>query len=140
MIRTNLPILVIDRQAYWRECVARALRSAGYLVSTLASYDEVFSQALKQQKFALILVGCPSIERAERLLIMRLLSLRHHVVVLATSLPAAMMRALFLRGVEDAADKTYDTSELIIIVEQALERISSRKHLPSPAERGMPYD
>src|ERR1051326_3777701 len=101
MIRTNLRIMIIDRQAYWRECAAGALRSAGYLVSTLANYDEVFLQILKKQHFALILVGCPSIERAERLLIMKLLSLKQHVVVLATSLPAAVMRTLFLRGVED---------------------------------------
>jgi DNA-binding NtrC family response regulator len=140
MIRKDMPILVIDRQAYWRRCAAKALRSAGYLVSTLANYDEVLSQALNQQKFALVLVGCPTIERAERLLITRLLMLKQHVVVLVTSLPAMVMRALFIRGVEDAADKTYDASEIVTIVEQALERIPARKHLSLPAERGIPYE
>lgn len=123
----NPSIFVIDRQEYWRELAAQTLRASGYTVVTLATFEEAWSQHLDQQDSSLVLLGCTNVEVEERLLIARLLSYQQHVIVLATFLPAQIMRALFLRGVEDAADKTYDPADLVNLVEQALQRITSRK-------------
>jgi DNA-binding NtrC family response regulator len=138
MKQGNISILVIDRQAYWRECVAETLRSAGYLVSTLAIYDEVLEGQVgeKEHNFALVLLGCANIEREERLLITHLLARKQYVIVFAVLLPSQVMRAIFVRGAEDAVDKVYDSMEILAIVEQALERIDSRKRTHFPIERG----
>jgi DNA-binding NtrC family response regulator len=130
-------ILVIDHQQYWRELAAEALRSAGYAVTTAAIYDEVLPQ---HQDFALILLGCAGVEPEERLLIMRLLARKQYVIVLAASLSAQVMRALFIKGVEDAGDKTYDAADLVETVERALERIRSRKSFQYPLEREIYYE
>jgi DNA-binding NtrC family response regulator len=137
MKQNRIPILVLDRQSYWREFVTETLRSVGYPVSVLASYDEALpaQHERKEQTAALVLLGCPAIEREERLLIARLLARGHYVIAFATSLPIQVMRALFIKGVEDAVDKTYDPTELVDIVEQALERIAQRTHTQFPIER-----
>ena len=137
MKQHSIPILVLDRQSYWREFATETLRSAGHPVSALASYDEAptAQEERKGQTATLVLLGCPAIEREERLLIARLLVRGHYVIAFATSLPIQVMRTLFIKGVEDAVDKTYDAAELVDIVEQALERIAERKHAQFPVER-----
>ncbi|HEY1348911.1 MAG TPA: hypothetical protein VGF67_04725 [Ktedonobacteraceae bacterium] len=123
-------ILVVDHQAYWREMAGRALRSAGYLVTPSATYD-----GLPRQDYALILLGCAVIEERERLFVARLLACKQPVVVLASSLSAHSLRALFIAGVVDAGEKTYDPAELVVLVEHTLQRQQTRQRACYPLER-----
>jgi DNA-binding response OmpR family regulator len=123
-------ILVIDRQEYWRDLAAAALRSAGYAVTSSAMY----AQAL-QQDYTLVLLGCASVDVDEHLFIARLLACRQQPVVLAAYLPAHSLRALFIEGVADAGDKTYDPVELVAIVGQTLQRLCARQRSQYPRER-----
>jgi DNA-binding response OmpR family regulator len=125
-------ILVVDHQAYWRELVAGALRSAGYPVALSATYDE-----LPHQDYALILLGCASVEGDERLLVARLLACKLPVVVLASCLSAPGLRALFIAGVADAGEKTYDPGELVALVEHTLQRLRTRQRACYPLERAI---
>lgn len=142
MKQNTLPILVLDSQPYWRDFAAATLQAAGYSVSTLSLYEEARSpwREGQEQETFLVLLGCPKIERRERLLIACLLARGQHVIVFVSSLSTQDMRALFIRGVEDALDKTYDPDELVSVVEQALERIEMRKHAQFPVERKVSYE
>jgi FixJ family two-component response regulator len=137
MKQNRMSILVLDHQAYWREFATETLRFADYTVSARALYDEALppQQEGEKEEAILVLLGCPAIEQEERMLIARLLARGHYVIVFATLLPIQVMRTLFIKGVEDAVDKTYDSTELVEIVEQALERIAERKHAQFPIER-----
>jgi CheY-like chemotaxis protein len=136
MNRYSMPILIIDRQAYWRTFTAETLLSAGYLVTPISTYNGALQRLLEAQVFALVLLGCGTVGVEERLLIMRLLSLKQHIIVqTSSSLSAQEVRSLFLQKVEDASDKIYDPHELIGIVEQALERIDARKLTQFSLER-----
>lgn len=128
-------ILVIDHQAYWRSLAEETLHSAGYVVATTAIYDEAL-----QQDFALILLGCNGVQVEECSLIARLLSRKQHIVVLATSLSAHTMRTLFIRGVEDVGDKTYDPLDLVKIVALALERVAASQHPDYTPERRISHE
>lgn len=142
MKQNTLPILVLDSQPYWRAFAAATLRAAGYSVSTLSLYEEARSPQYEEQKQEtyLVLLGCSRIERRERLLIACLLARGQHVIVFVSSLSTQDMRALFIRGVEDALDRTYSSEELVNVVEQALERIEMRKHTQFPVERKVSYE
>ncbi len=142
MRQHTLPILILDSQPYWREFAATTLQAAGYTVSTLSFYEEALPlwHEGQEQDVSLVLLGCSKIERKERLLIARLLARGQHVIVFVSSLSTQVMRALFIRGVEDALDKTYDPEDLVSVVEQALERIETRKQVQFPVERTVFYE
>lgn len=123
-------ILVVDHQAYWRDLAAGALRSAGYAVALTGTYDQVLPQG-----YALILLGCISVEVDERLFVARLLAHGQQIIVLATYLSAHNLRALFIGGVADASDKTYDPAELVELVGQTLQRVHARQRSRYPLER-----
>src|SRR2546430_310725 len=104
MKNQDIPIFVIDRQAYWRDLTTEALRASGYIVTPYADYEEEPPLAQEGQGFALALLGCRAVEGEERLLVSRLLAQKHSVIVLATSFSIQAMRALFIKGVEDVVD------------------------------------
>lgn len=140
MKNQGIPIFVIDRQAYWRDLTTEALRSSGYIVVPYADYDEEPPLAQEGQGFALALLGCRAVESEERQLVARLLAQKHAVIVLASSFSIQVMRALFIKGVEDVVDRTYDADEIVQIVEQTLERLATRKRLRYPTERLIYYE
>jgi len=127
-------ILVVDRQAYWRDLAAGALQSAGYAVTSGATYASAL-----QQDYTLVLLGCASVDGDERLFITRLLACRQPIIVLASYLPAHSLRALFIEGVADAGDKTYDSVELVAIVGQTLHCLRARQLSRYPGERDILY-
>ena len=140
MRRNSIPIVVIDHQPYWREFATATLQAAGYAVSSYACYDEVLPPQQDEQEISLVLLGCSRLECEERLLITRLLARGQHVIVFVSSLSTQVMRVLFIRGVEDAVDRTYDPEELVDVVAQALERIAERCHMQFPIERKVYYE
>lgn len=115
-------ILLIDGQNYWREHSAQALQEAGFSVQTVNTYKVTVIDRLTAQKTPdLIVLGCADISSHELEVISHILKKqRHQLLVLSNSLPWQTMRALFLAGANDVADKTYDPNRLVDIVEQAL--------------------
>jgi DNA-binding response OmpR family regulator len=123
-------ILLVDRQPYWRDLATAVLRSAGYAVTPSATYAEALPQ-----DYTLVLLGCASVDVDEHLFIARLLACRQQIIVLATYLPAHSLRALFIAGVADAGDKTYDPVEVVAIVGHTLQRLRARQLSQYPRER-----
>jgi DNA-binding NtrC family response regulator len=119
-------ILIIDRQEYWRQDSAQALKAAGFTVRTLDNYDYLPSMDPKGEKPDLIILGCAGIGIEEQKLVAELLENKQNLVVLCTSLSSQVMRTLFLAGANDVADKPYDPARLVNVVEQALASLSPR--------------
>jgi DNA-binding NtrC family response regulator len=114
-------ILLIDHQSYWREFSRQALQSAGLYVHSFSTYNQKPLQKwIKGEKPDLIILGCVRIGDEERRLIRLVLDHRQHLLVLSASLPLRIMRALFLMGVDDIVDKTYDAKYLVQIVDEVL--------------------
>lgn len=128
-------LLIIDHQTYWSTFAANILQIAGYHVHTLESYEDVLPELEKGQTFNLVILGCADVGVPERRLITRLLGQDLHLIVLANTLTSAMIRALFLQGVDDAVEKTYDGAHLLSYVDQAIERIAWRKQHQHSAKR-----
>lgn len=127
ILRQNSSLLIIDHQVYWHTFAANTLQSAGYHVQTLESYDDVALKLEEGQRFNLVILGCADVAMPERLLITQILTQRLHLIVLANKLTSAMIRALFLQGVDDAVEKTHDSAHLLFYVDQAVERIAWRE-------------
>jgi|SRR5947207_9911834 len=126
-LRQCSSLLIIDHQTYWHTFAANTLQIAGYHVQTLEAYEDVWAELEKGQTFNLVILGCTDVAVPERRLITRLLTQDLHLIVLANTLTSAMIRALFLQGVDDAVEKTYDSTHLLTYVDQAIERIIWRK-------------
>jgi len=115
-------ILLIDRQLYWREAVAHALRTAGFTVCTLDTYNYVLPvDCLKGEEPDLIVLGCVRIRPEEQMIISQILARKHHLLVLSISLPWHVMRSLFLQGVDDIVDKPHNPATVVDFVNQVLE-------------------
>jgi len=115
-------ILLIDRQLYWREAFAHALRSAGFIVCTLDTYNYVLPQdCLKGEEPDLVVLGCVLIRPEEQMLITQILARKHHLLVLSVTLPWHIMRSLFLQGVDDVVDKPHNPATIVDFVNQMLE-------------------
>ena len=115
-------ILLIDRQLYWREISAHALKSVGFIVCTLDTYNYLLPQdCLKGEDPDLVVLGCVRIGGEEQRLIAQILARKHHLLVLCASLPWQVMRSLFLQGVDDIVDKPHDPADVVNFVNQALE-------------------
>jgi DNA-binding NtrC family response regulator len=118
-------ILLIDQQASWRERSAQALTQAGFEVLTLDQYELPHELIDKPGHSPdLVILGCASVGQAEQELIGAVLRQRWHLLVLSTSLPWQVMRALFRVGADDVADKPYKPELLVSTVNQALESIA----------------
>jgi len=116
-------ILLIDCQEYWRERSAAALRDAGFEVEVLSHYDYTPREGSEPD---LVILGCAAIGENEQHLIGHLLAAKLHLLVLCTSLPWRVMRALFLAGADDVAEKPYNPSNLLSAVEHAFKSITPR--------------
>src|SRR5579875_2917849 len=103
MKSSDIKILVIDLQTYWREHVAHVLRQAG----SQDTYDDALSGVREGMDWNLVLLGCACITPEERELVARLLARRQPVIVLSTTLSRQDLRGLFLQGALDVTDKTY---------------------------------
>jgi DNA-binding NtrC family response regulator len=115
-------ILLIDRQLHWREAFAHALRSVGFMVCTLDTYNYASPHdCLKGENPDLVVLGCVRIRPEEQMLIAQILNRKHHLLVLCVSLPWQVMRSLFLQGVDDIVEKPYDPADVVYFVNQALE-------------------
>lgn len=120
-------ILIIERQEKWREDAARSLREMGFLVGTLGHYDYNEPAAeIAGRPPDLVILGCARIKHEERELIHKILASELHLLVLCTSLPWGDMRAVFLAGADDVADKPYDPNRLVNIVKNAFESMKPR--------------
>ena len=115
-------ILLIDYQRYWREAATHALKSAGFLVCPLDSYNYFIPlECLQGKNPDLVVLGCTRIGLEEQNLITQVLAHKHHLLVLCVSLPWQVMRSLFLQGVDDIVDKPHDPADVVNFVNQALE-------------------
>ena len=70
---------------------------------------------------------CASIGTDEQNLINRILEHKDHLLVLSTSLPWRVMRALFLDGATDVTEKPYDAGSLVTTVHEVLDSLSPNK-------------
>ena len=119
---TSKRILLIDRQLHWREVFAHALKSAGFIVCTLDTYNYILPEdCLKGENPDLVVLDCVRIRPEEERLITQVLAHKHHLLVLCASLPWQVMRSLFLQGVDDIVDKPYDPADVVNFVNQTLE-------------------
>lgn len=115
-------ILIIDReQTSWLDDSARALRQAGFEVSELDRYEYPPAGQPAEEKPDLVILGCAGIKHAERELIRLILEDHRHLVVFSISLPWSVMRSIFLAGVDDVMDKSYDPTSLVGLVNHALQ-------------------
>jgi DNA-binding NtrC family response regulator len=131
-------ILLIDHQLYWREVSAHALRSNGFVVCILDTYNYLPPQdCLKGEDPDLVVLGCVRIRPEEQQLIDDVLAHKHHLLVLCDSLPLQVMRSLFLQGVDDIVDKPYDPAYLVNFVNQALESTVSRNSYQAVERNGV---
>src|SRR5579864_8607560 len=110
-------ILLIDNQQHWRESAASALSSVGFSVCTLDTNKYVLPlNCLDGENPDLIVLGCNQIGPEEEELISQILAHKHPLLVLCVFLPWQVMRSLFLRGVDDIADKPDDPDYIIVLV------------------------
>jgi len=115
-------ILLIDQQPFWREVSFQALRSAGFLISILDTYNYLPSRDfLNEDNPDLVVLGCVQIGPEEQRLISQLLALKQHLLVVSASLSWQMMRTLFLQGVDDIVNKPDEPASLVKIVNQTIE-------------------
>ncbi len=134
----NKGILLIDYQRYWREIAARALRSADFLVCPVDSYNYYLAlECLQWENPDLVVLGCTRIGLEEQSLITQVLAHKHHLLVICAFLPWQVMRSLFVQGVDDIVDKTYDPAHLIDIVNKTLASIVPRNSYQAVEREGV---
>jgi DNA-binding NtrC family response regulator len=128
---SNLPpgsgkrILLIDKQRSWRERSSLALNRAGFIVDSLGEYEIPFESGQALPLPDLVVLGCASVGPEEQELIGQVLRRKLHLLVLSTSLPWHIMRALFREGANDVTDKPYDPDLLVATVNEAIEDIAN---------------
>jgi DNA-binding NtrC family response regulator len=120
----NAPrLIVIDRQAEWRDMATRALEGAGFSVRALGTYDfAAVGPALTEAATDFVVLGCARVDVAEEVLITQLVERGDPVLVLCALVPPRVMRDVFLLGAKDVADKAYSPAGIVAIVNDALER------------------
>ena len=134
----NKRILLIDYQQYWREISTRALRSRGFLVCPLDTYNYVLPHnCFHGENPDLVVLGCTQIGDEEEHLITQILAHKHHLLVLCAFLSSKVTRALFLRGVDDIVDKPYDPEYLITIVNEVLASLIPRNSYQAVERNGV---
>ncbi len=117
-MNSSCRVLVVDRQAYWLKFATEALMSAGFSVSVSEKYPcELARSAPNSGSSDLVILGCARVGADEQEVITDILSQGYHLLVLCAFLPWKVMRALFLLGVDDVADKPYSAQELVSTVE-----------------------
>lgn len=129
-------IIIVDKQSHWRHFSEEALATRGYAVHLQDNYH--YPPPIAQtQKPALVILGCATIGQQELKLIERVVANKHHLIVLCTALPRAIMRAIFLKGADDVVDRPYDVDDFVTLIEQVLESIESRNTYQVVKKEGM---
>lgn len=119
-------VLIIDReQSSWLEESAGALRRAGFVVDVLRRYEYPPSGQPPEYKPDLVILGCGSIRHDERELIGLILNDHRHLLVFSIALPWGIMRSIFLAGVDDVTDKSYDPAALVEHVSHAFKSMKT---------------
>ena len=119
-LKSKCILLIID-QPSWRETARAELKSAGFVVCTLDSDNQVLlDDCLRDNNPDLIVLGCTFVGSKEQRLIARVLALKYHLLVLCASLSRQVMRKLFIQGVDDIVDKPYDAASLVKVVDQVM--------------------
>ena len=85
--------------------------------------DQLRSPTHPQQKPDLIILGCVEVGKEEQVLIEHFLAAGYHLLVVSTFLSRQVMRALFLQGVSDVANKPYNAKNLVVMVQITLQSI-----------------
>lgn len=119
-------LLVIDKLEHWRKLSHSTLKLAGFKVRVLDSYDCPLIPELKNGSLDLIILGCAGIGPEELQFIERVRVNRLRILVLCTSLRMRVMRLLFLRGVDDVAEKPFDSNQLLDVVDHSIQNIAAR--------------
>jgi DNA-binding response OmpR family regulator len=106
---------------------------ASFPFATASQYDEEQGQSSgadalpspthSQPKPDLIILGCVQVGKEEQVLIERFLAAGYHLLVVSTFLSRQEMRALFLEGVSDVANKPYNANNLVVMVKVTLQSI-----------------
>jgi hypothetical protein len=100
--------------------------------SSLRDWD-----AAAHRDLGLVVFGCARIGQEETEIIDRILSDRHPLLVLSVSLPWGVMRSLFLSGVNDVVEKTFDPDRLVEIVLEAIRNTTPRDSYEAVEHRGV---
>lgn len=119
--RRSRLIWLVDRRDYWRERYARALGDAGYRVKSWERY-RLPGKGLAHlaEEPTLVVLACTEVGDPEWDLVTEMVSRRHRLVVLASSLSAPVMRSLFRAGAEDVAETPASGGELVELVADRL--------------------
>ena len=119
-------VLVIDKLEHWRKLSQATLKLAGFKVRAVDNYDCPLKGEVNIGSIDLIILGCASIGSEELQLIEQVRKERIRLLVLCTSLHMRVMRSLFLCGVDDVAEKPFDSRQLLDVVHYAIQSIASR--------------
>ena len=133
----NRKLLIIDEDDRWRERLAESLSALGFEVDTLGRYEYPRWKTRKPPTYYdLVILGCQNVTDREWELIHQLLEDKSHLLVLSVHVSSARMRKLFLAGVDDVAEKSYDMSRITAIVLQTLDDITPRDSYELVRQRG----
>ena len=119
-------VLVIEKLEHWRKLSQATLRLAGFKVRAVDNYDCPLKGEINVGSLDLIILGCASIGSEELQLIEQVRKERIRLLVLCTSLHMSVMRSLFLCGVDDVAEKPFDSTKLLDVVQYAIQSIATR--------------
>lgn len=123
-------ILVIDQQNSWRKQAECMLRNAHFSTHSFGEYNH--SQILsytREEHTDLIVLGCAHIGLDEQKLIGFLLKNQYHLLVFCTCFSIQIMRALFLKGVDDIEDKTYNQYTFLDAINCVLNNADTSKNV-----------
>ncbi len=119
-------LLVIDKLEHWRKLSQSTLKLAGFKVRAVDSYDCPLVPEKQNGSLALIILGCACIGAEELEFIERVRMNQLRLLVLCTCLRMRVMRLLFLRGVDDVAEKPFDSKQLLDVVDHSIQNIAVR--------------
>jgi DNA-binding NtrC family response regulator len=115
-------IWLIDRRDYWRDRCTRALADAGFRVQSFGHYDFPPEESVRMPgQPALVILGCAEVGAPEWRLVEEVRARGDRLVVLASSVSAAVMRYLFLAGAEDVAEMPGRADQLVELVAERLD-------------------
>jgi DNA-binding NtrC family response regulator len=135
---TDVKLAVVDRHDTWREFAVAALAAADAEARGFDDYSQLRDwDAAAHRDLDLVIFGCARIGQDEIEIIDRILSDRHPLLVLCLSLPWGVMRSLFLSGVNDVVEKTFDPDRLVEIVLEAIRNTTPRDSYEAVEYRGV---
>jgi len=134
--KSDMQILIVERQKYWGEFATDALLAAGFSVRTLDRYDYcALDDCVHQETPDLVVLGCAGVEPDDQEMIQQVLQLRCHLLVFCTAPPWEVMHSLFRAGASDVVDKPYDSDHLVSIVAQTLKSVLPQNYYQAVAQQ-----